>query len=48
VEISEREAESTLRDFLTSSKYYDTGPECVSLATREYRNAGYTIDVTDW
>lgn len=46
-EITGPQAESTLRGYLTSRKYYDTGPDCVSLSTREYRNAGYTIDVHD-
>ena len=46
-EITEPQAEAVLRGYITSRRYYDTGPECVSLSTREYRNAGYTIDVHD-
>ena len=46
-EISESAAVSTLRGYITSKHYYDTSADCLALSSREYRNAGYTIDVHD-
>lgn len=46
-EISQSEAESTLRSYIARTDYYDVGSDCISVSTSEYRNAGYTIDVHD-
>lgn len=46
-EISESDAVSTLRGFLTSRNYYPVGSECISIGSEGYRNAGYTLEVSD-
>jgi hypothetical protein len=47
VEISESEAVSTLRGYVTSRRFYDVGPECIGITSAGYQNAGYTLEVTD-
>ncbi len=46
-EISESEAVSTLRGFLTAREFYKVPADCVAIASRGYNNAGYTVDVLD-
>lgn len=46
-EISEAEAINTLRGYVTSRRYYDTGPECIGITSAGYANAGYTLEVHD-
>ena len=47
-EISEVEASSTLRGYITSSNYYDgVSSTCLSIRGQGYRNVGYTFSVWD-
>lgn len=46
-EISESEAVATLRGFLVTRNYYDTGAGCLRVSSAGYRNVGYTLDVHD-
>lgn len=46
-EIGEPEAIATLRGFLTAREFYKVPADCVTIASRGYRNAGYTLDVVD-
>lgn len=45
--ISEDEAASILRGYVTANNYYQTTPDCVGIVPMEHENAGYTIDVVD-
>jgi hypothetical protein len=46
-EISESEAIGTLRSFVTSRDPYSVAPNCIGVASRGYKNVGYTLDVVD-
>jgi hypothetical protein len=46
-EISESEAVGTLRSFVTSRNPYGIASNCVGIASRGYRNVGYTLEVVD-
>lgn len=46
-EISEDEAANVLRGYITSRRYYEVGPECVSLRGSGYQNVGYGFSVWD-
>lgn len=46
-EISESEAVATLRGFLVTRNYYDTGAGCLRVSSTGYRNVGYTLEVHD-
>lgn len=46
-EISESEAIGTLRAFVNSRNPYGISPNCVGVASRGYKNVGFTLEVVD-
>jgi hypothetical protein len=46
-ELSQDEAVSTLRTYITSRDDYGVSSDCASVSPVEYRNAGYTLDASD-
>jgi hypothetical protein len=38
---------ATLRGFLVTRNYYDTGAGCLRVSSAGYSNVGYTLDVHD-
>jgi hypothetical protein len=44
-EISAAEAESTLRNYVRSTRYYPVAGECIRVENRGYRNVGYNMEV---
>lgn len=46
-EISEGQAIGTLRDFLSRRDLYGVPANCIGVASRGYRNVGYTLEVVD-
>lgn len=46
-EITEETALEILRSYISSRKYYDVETSCLSVGSRGYANAGYTLEVVD-
>ncbi|HYR29647.1 MAG TPA: hypothetical protein VEU30_14360 [Thermoanaerobaculia bacterium] len=46
-EIDEEEAISTLRGYLVTRNYYQTGAGCLTVSSEGYANVGYTLNVRD-
>jgi len=46
-EIDESEAVSTLRGYLVTRNYYQTGAGCLTVSSEGYSNVGYTLSVRD-